>query len=577
MIKAKICLMSLLLISFIFASAELQAFVEQITESSVRDYYYRAEDPSWDYLKFHKGKNREEGTTGHDSVKTYLYFLLESYLGEGNVYIDEFPWSRGKDDKGYNVVGVKEGKFGASSDVWIVGAHYDSYDYDNTGTAPGANDNGTGMVAVLEMARVINTRESDATILFCLWDGEEPFWEKASSFGSEAYKGPSGSRAWVNDHITTDPTQAGGNILLWSRVKGNINMDMFGYPAIDNTLWLYHGGDGWNNTIDGSSTSYPTLASSNTLYQSAKYYLENYASDDEEPKNYVNVELKGKIEWSDNISFSRAGIPSLEYSESDWQSDKHYHKWTDYYRPSGGDFFINDENPQLLFTSMVIRGATALLADTVNVVLSESATPLILSEFRAASSDKKVLISWQTESEVENLGFILERRQSFVEDWVSIASYLQNAELIGQGFSNTTQEYTFIDSLVKLNEAYEYRLSEVDFSGKISKLSNTSVLYIDMERSANALLKGSAYPNPFNATMSLEYSLEREAQISVRVYDIRGYEVARLAEAQSKSVGHYALRWNAGELPSGIYLLQLQAKYDNQQSESQVIKLVLSK
>jgi hypothetical protein len=209
--------------------------------------------------------------------------------------------------------------------------------------------------------------------------------------------------------------------------------------------------------------------------------------------------------------------------------------------------------------------------------MSETATPVTLTDFHAASSNKKVVVTWQTESEVENLGFILERRENFNEDWIAIASYLQNVELAGQGSSNSTQEYTFIDSLVMTNERYEYRLSEVDFSGKVSELTSTSVLYIDMERSDETLLKGFAYPNPFNPQLTVEYSLERDAKVTVKVFDVRGHEVNRLQETQQKSIGQYSLIWNAADLPSGIYLVQVRAKYDNLQSESQVMKLILNK
>ena len=571
-------LVFVLCISSIFASADLSNFVSSVTQESVRDYYYRAEDPSWDNLKFHKDKNREENTSGHDSVKVYLKETLESILGVGNVYIDEFPWSRGANSKGYNVIGVKEGTLGSASDIWIVGAHYDSYDSDNTGTAPGANDNGTGMVAVLEMARVINTRNSEATILFCFWDGEEPNWVSASSFGSGSYSGPSGSRAWINDHFTTNPAEAIGEVLLWSRVKGNINMDMFGYPSVSNTLWLYHGGDEWNGTIDETSTYYPTPTSSNTLYESAEYYLENYGSDDSDPKNYLTVTGKGTMLYSDNISFSKAGIPSLEYAESDWGSDIHYHKWTDYYRPAGGDVFVDDENPQTGFVSMVIRGSLALLADTANVDLSpEVGTPVVLSDFDIRSQENHVLISWVTETEVENLGFILERRENADQSWSTIATYLDHVELIGQGSTSSRSEYAFCDTALTTNCRYEYRLSEVDFSGKKEVLKSSSVLYIDMARSNETLLKGNAYPNPFNPMLTIEYSLERDAQVSVRAYDICGHEIARLLETQNRSIGQYLLTWNANDLPSGIYLVHVQASYDNLQKESQVMKLLLEK
>ncbi|MCF7833551.1 MAG: Zn-dependent exopeptidase M28, partial [Candidatus Marinimicrobia bacterium] len=500
-LKRALLLFTYLILNILFASTDLHTFVQQITEESIRDYFYRSEDPSWDPLKFHYGKTREEGTNGHDSAKVFIENTLNDYLGPENVYVDEFSWPDGTDGKGYNIIGRKPGQ---GSDIWIVGAHYDSYDMDYTGSAPGANDNGSGLVGLLELARIINTRESDASIYFCAWDAEEPrssshSWENESSFGSDLYNGPSGSRAWVNDHFTTNPLLATGDTLLWQNIKGNLNLDMFGYPVISNTLWLYHGGDSWNSTIDESSNFYPLLTTSNTLYQDAITYLQNYAYDDNNPRNYINVVGKGTMQYSDNISFSRAGIASLEYAESDWNSDIHYHKWSDYYRPGSGDDNFDDENPQVKFISMVLRGATALLADTAGVNLSsEVPLPVTLTDFIAISEQEHVLLSWVTESELENLGFIIERRTSYDQPWSVLAYYLDDAELMGQGNSTLTTDYSFKDSCVQIGQHYEYRLSEVEFSGKILPLKSTSVLFRDKNSENDYILNENAYPNPFN-------------------------------------------------------------------------------
>src|SRR5215471_19605773 len=60
--------------------------------------------------------------------------------------------------------------------VYVVGAHIDSRVTDvlnGTDDAPGADDDGSGVAAVLEMARVMATHQFDATIVFALFDGEE--------------------------------------------------------------------------------------------------------------------------------------------------------------------------------------------------------------------------------------------------------------------------------------------------------------------------------------------------------------------------------------------------------------------
>ena len=61
----------------------------------------------------------------------------------------------------------------------ILGGHYDQYSY--SGNAPGADDDGTGSCGVLEAARVMAGFDTDRTVLFCAWSGEE-----YGLYGSEA-------------------------------------------------------------------------------------------------------------------------------------------------------------------------------------------------------------------------------------------------------------------------------------------------------------------------------------------------------------------------------------------------------
>ena len=66
----------------------------------------------------------------------------------------------------------------------VVGAHYDSY-----GDAPGANDNGTGTAAVLELARLLSDlrNKSETRIRLVLFVNEEPPYFKTPDMGSYRY------------------------------------------------------------------------------------------------------------------------------------------------------------------------------------------------------------------------------------------------------------------------------------------------------------------------------------------------------------------------------------------------------
>jgi hypothetical protein len=81
----------------------------------------------------------------------------------------------------------------------------------------------------------------------------------------------------------------------------------------------------------------------------------------------------------------------------------------------------------------------------------------------------------------------------------------------------------------------------------------------------------SAYPNPFNATVRLDYSIATAGPVTLTIYDVTGREVSTLTSG-IKSAGHHSISWTADNLPSGIYLARLSTG-----NISHVQKLVLLK
>ena len=67
------------------------------------------------------------------------------------------------------------------------------------------------------------------------------------------------------------------------------------------------------------------------------------------------------------------------------------------------------------------------------------------------------------------------------------------------------------------------------------------------------------YPNPFNPTTKIQYSIPEAANVTLRIYDILGSEVATLISNEAQRVGKYEVNFDASRIASGIYFYTLSA------------------
>ena len=66
------------------------------------------------------------------------------------------------------------------------------------------------------------------------------------------------------------------------------------------------------------------------------------------------------------------------------------------------------------------------------------------------------------------------------------------------------------------------------------------------------------YPNPFNPISEIGFRIAEAGHVTLKVYDLIGREVATLLN-ERKTPGSYTVRFDAGDLATGIYLYRLTA------------------
>jgi flagellar hook assembly protein FlgD len=77
-------------------------------------------------------------------------------------------------------------------------------------------------------------------------------------------------------------------------------------------------------------------------------------------------------------------------------------------------------------------------------------------------------------------------------------------------------------------------------------------------RYAENLSLSANYPNPFNASTTIRYSLPEPAHVAIEVYDILGRRMQTLVR-EKKQAGYHSVVWNADGYSSGIYFYRIKA------------------
>ncbi len=236
-------------------------------------------------------------------------WLVQQLQGLGYSDVSTFSYNSWTD----NVIAVKPG-VATPERIYVIGGHYDSVS-NISGNAPGADDNASGTVGVLEAARILQPHEFQSTLYFIAWSGEE--------------EGLVGSEAWCQWAV-----QQGLDI------RGYVNLDMEGYLSGPKDLdVLSNGSSQWLRDL---------------VFETVPLYVPSLPLVD-------GFLTSGS---SDHASFWSAGYPAVFFFEDSDNYSPYIHTVNDVIGTSLNNFAFMKENVQAAIAVMATLAEPFTIAIT---------------------------------------------------------------------------------------------------------------------------------------------------------------------------------------------------------------------
>jgi hypothetical protein len=213
---------------------------------------------------------------------------------------------------------------------------------------------------------------------------------------------------------------------------------------------------------------------------------------------------------------------------------------------------VNDVGVHVVFNGFPLPGESVSKVSQTDSVHITAMT--------ARSSSEGVQIRWTTDYEYNVAGFHIWRSEEENAGYQMLSTSI----IPGQGNSITTNEYTYLDLSVESGIDYWYQI-EVIFSGgsftfygpfNITSVVEEIVVPIYFQLFQN-------YPNPFNPTTSICYSLAKQSQVNLKIYDRKGILIRNLIN-QVQVTGKHMVQWDVKDedgqsCTDGLYRYVFQA------------------
>ena len=196
--------------------------------------------------------------------------------------------------------------------------------------------------------------------------------------------------------------------------------------------------------------------------------------------------------------------------------------------------------------------------------VSEGTIPVELIKFVAFNHNRDVVLNWSTATETNNMGFEIQRSANGTD-------FYRLTFVEGRGTATETQDYTYIDKNLDPGR-YTYRLKQMDFDGS-SEYSHVAEMEITAPHEYSLEQN---FPNPFNPVTKIKFGLASDSNVTLKVFDVLGQEVANLIN-NNLSAGLHDIDFNAAGIHSGVYFYRIDATGADGTNFTSVNKMILTK
>jgi Zn-dependent M28 family amino/carboxypeptidase len=204
------------------------------------------------------------------------------------------------DVEGYHCANIEAELRGATKpdEIVIIGAHYDSVD-----EAPGADDNASGVAALLALARAFAHERPARTLRFVAFANEEPPYFQSESMGSYVYARRSRERG--------------------EKIVAMISLESIGYFRDEEGSQQYPSGVGWLYPSRGNFIAFVGNLGSRSLVRRACATFRRSATVASEGGALPST-LPG-VGWSDQWSFWQHGYDAIMVTDTAIFRNPNYH------------------------------------------------------------------------------------------------------------------------------------------------------------------------------------------------------------------------------------------------------------
>ena len=227
---------------------------------------------------------------------------------------------------------------------------------------------------------------------------------------------------------------------------------------------------------------------------------------------------------------------------SNWQFFQSANYWVDViFVPNTASFALTS------VTDANGCNSTGSPLQTLNILSVDcSSLPVTLLNLSASPAASKVTVRWTTSSEINNLGFEVQRSTDG-NSWTTLG-FVQ-----GAGNSSTTRSYSYLDNNLEPRKYY-YKLKQIDID---QHYKYSSIVTATLNGKADFVLEQN-FPNPFTTQTTIQFTMPKRETVTISLFDMNGRVLKTLING-TKEAGSHVITLNTGTLPKGIYYYRMQA------------------